>query len=82
MYLVGMNKEEIQKIAEDYQKTVQQRLDELLEADSIMYTNLGSDSTKAEKEGVRKISRVIYRAIRDNVDESIGKELLQHQDGY
>ena len=77
-----MTKEEILQIAEDYQKTVQQRLDELLEADSNMYTNLGTDSTKAEKENVRKSSRAIYRAIRDNVDENIGKELLQHQDGY
>ena len=77
-----MTKEQILKIAEDYQKTVQQRLDELLEADSYMYTNLGSDSTKAEKEQVKKTSRTIYRAIRDNIDESIGKQLLQHQDGY
>lgn len=77
-----MTKEQILKIAEDYQKTVQQRLDELLEADSDMYTNLGSDSTKAEKEQVKKTSRTIYRAIRDNIDESIGKQLLQHQDGY
>lgn len=77
-----MKKEEILQIAEDYQKTVQQRLDELLEADSNMYTNLGIDSTKAEKEEVRRASRAIYRAIRDNVDENIGKELLQHQDGY
>jgi hypothetical protein len=77
-----MTKEEILQIAEDYQKTVQQRLDELLEADSNMYTNLGIDSTKTEKEEVRRASRVIYRAIRDNVDENIGKELLQHQDGY
>jgi hypothetical protein len=77
-----MTREQILKIAEDYQKTVQQRLDELLEADSYMYTNLGSDSTKAEKEQVKKNSRTIYRAIRDNVDESIGKQLLQHQDGY
>ena len=49
-----MTKEQILKIAEDYQKTVQQRLDELLEADTYMYTNLGSDSTKAEKEQVKK----------------------------
>ena len=77
-----MTKEQILKIAEDYQKTVQQRLDELLEADSDMYTNLGSDSTKAEKEQIKKTSRTIYRAIRDNIDESIGKQLLQHQDGY
>jgi hypothetical protein len=46
-----------------------------------MYTNLGSDSTKADKEEVKKNSRAIYRAIKD-LDESTGKLLLQHQDGY
>ena len=49
-----MNKEEILKIAADYQKTVLQRIDELLEIDAIMYQNLGTDSTKAEKIEVKK----------------------------
>jgi len=46
-----------------------------------MYTNLGSDSTKAEKQEVKKNSRIIYRAIKD-LDFETGKLLLQHQDGY
>jgi len=49
-----MNKEEILKIAADYQKTVLQRIDEILEIDAIMYQNLGTDSTKANKEEVKK----------------------------
>ena len=36
-------KEEILKIAEAYQKTVQERIDLLLEMDANQYTNLGSD---------------------------------------
>ena len=74
-------REEILRIAEDYNKSVIQRVNELLEIDAIMYTNLGSDSTKAEKQEVKKNSRIIYRAIKD-LDLDTGKLLLQHQDGY
>jgi hypothetical protein len=74
-------REEILRIAEDYQKTVVERINQLLEIDATMYTNLGSDSTKAEKQEVKKNSRIIYRAIRD-LDLETGKLLLQHQDGY
>jgi hypothetical protein len=74
-------KEEILRIAEDYQKTVVERINQLLELDAIMYTNLGSDSTKTEKLEVKKNSRIIYRAIKD-LDFETGKLLLQHQDGY
>lgn len=74
-------KEEILRIAEDYQKTIVERINKLLELDAIMYTNLGSDSTKAEKLEVKKNSRIIYRAIKD-LDLETGKLLLQHQDGY
>ena len=82
MYIWYMiNKEEILRIAEDYNKTVIERIDQLLFEDANMYTNLGSDSTKAEKEEVKKNSRAIYRAIKD-LDEATGKLLLQHQDGY
>jgi DNA-binding LytR/AlgR family response regulator len=74
-------REDILRIAEDYQKTVVERINKLLELDAIMYTNLGSDSTKAEKLEVKKNSRIIYRAIKD-LDFETGKLLLQHQDGY
>lgn len=74
-------REEILRIAEDYQKTVVERINQLLELDAIMYTNLGSDSTKTEKLEVKKNSRIIYRAIKD-LDFETGKLLLQHQDGY
>ena len=76
-----INKDEILRIAADYQKTVLERIDQLLFEDANMYTNLGSNSTKSEKEEVKKNSRAIYRAIKD-LDEPTGKLLLQHQDGY
>ena len=81
VYLSMINKEEILKIAEDFNRSVKERIDALLEQDAIMYTNLGLDSTKADKEQVKKNSRAIYKAIKD-LDEATGKLLLQHQDGY
>jgi len=72
-------KEEILKIAEAYQKTVRERIDQLLEMDATQYTNLGSDSTKAEKAVVKKNSKIIYKAIKD-LDEYTGKLLLEHLD--
>jgi hypothetical protein len=76
-----MNKEEILKIAENYQKTVLERINQLLEIDAIQYQNLGSESSKADKLEVKKNSRFIYRTIKD-LDINTGKLLLQHQDGY
>ena len=73
--------DEIKRIAEDFNKTIIERINELLEIDAKLYTNLGSDSTKADKLDVKKKSRMIYRAIKD-LDLETGKLLLQHQDGY
>jgi hypothetical protein len=72
-------KEEVKRIAEAYQKTVKERIDQLLEMDATMYTNLGSDSTKAEKTEVKKNSKIIYKAIKD-IDSHIGDSLLSHLD--
>ena len=72
---------EIKRIAEEYNKTIIERINQLLEMDATNYTNLGSDSTKAEKLDVKKKSRMIYKAIKD-LDLETGKLLLQHQDGY
>jgi pyridoxal/pyridoxine/pyridoxamine kinase len=53
--------------------------DKLLEYDSIMYCYLGSDSTKTEKERVKKNSRAIYRAIA-KFDPVLGKNFLWYID--
>tara|TARA_R110000796_G_scaffold17213_1_gene53136 strand:+ start:357 stop:587 length:231 start_codon:yes stop_codon:yes gene_type:complete len=62
-------------------KTISNRdkIDRLLEIDSNQYTNLGSDSTKTEKDIVKKNSRYIYKTIK-KIDESTGKLLLERQD--
>ena len=72
-------KEEVLRIAEDFNRSIKERIDSLLEMDANMYTNLGSDSTKAEKEDVKKKSRIIYRSIKE-LDPYIGSQLIYYQD--
>jgi hypothetical protein len=51
----------------------------LLELDATQYCNLGIDSTKQQKEEVKKNSRYIYKAIA-KLNSSMGKRFLYHQD--
>lgn len=55
--------ERIRKIQSYKTWSLKRKIDELLEIDANMYTNLGIDSSKSEKENVKKISRKIYKAI-------------------
>ena len=63
------------------QITDNQKIDKLLELDCNMYTNLGSDSTKTEKQEVKRMSRKIYKAIQ-GINEPVGKSLLQAMDKW
>ena len=56
-----------------------QKIDRLLEADTNMYTNLGTDSTKSERDAVKVASRKIYRAIK-SIDRGQGELLLRALD--
>lgn len=58
------------------QITDKEKIDKLLELDCNLYTNLGIDSTKTEKQEVKRMSRKIYRAIQ-TINEPVGKSLLQ-----
>jgi len=55
------------------------KIDRLLEIDANQYTALGIDSTKTEKEEVKKNSRYIYRAI-SKLNKELGNKFLQFQD--
>ena len=55
------------------------KIDELFRIDSYMYTNLGTDSSKKEKQDARRKSRYIYRAI-SKIDPKVGKELIYYMD--
>tara|TARA_B100001939_G_C16788344_1_gene550190 strand:+ start:179 stop:412 length:234 start_codon:yes stop_codon:yes gene_type:complete len=62
-------------------KTIKKKIkiDRLLEIDANQYTTLGIDSTKTEKEEVKKNSRYIYRAI-SKLNKELGTKFLQFQD--
>ena len=71
--------EDIDKIVEFKTWTRRKKLDELFRIDSWMYTNLGSDSTKKEREEVKKKSRRIYNAIK-RFDPETGRQCLAYMD--
>jgi hypothetical protein len=68
-----------QKIAKDYQRTIKERTDDLLQLDAIQYTNLGVDSKKFEKTQVKSDSKFIYKQIKA-LDEDLGKDLINNMD--
>jgi hypothetical protein len=72
-------KEQVLKIAEDFNKSIKERIDQLLEQDATMYTNLGINSTNKDKAEVKRNSKIIYKAI-DKIDPYTGKLLLNHLD--
>ncbi len=69
-------KELAEEIAIDFAKSIKERTDLLLKLDCDLYTNLGKDSSKEEKEEVKKISKYIYTRIA-LIDEPTGKILLK-----
>lgn len=68
-----------EKIARDFQLSIKERTDELLQLDAIQYTNLGVDSTKSERNKVKSDSKYIYKQIK-GIDEGIGRDLLYFMD--
>jgi hypothetical protein len=69
-------KEMARSIVERDYWTSKEKIDELLRMDCKMYTNLGTDSTQEERIETRKMSRVLYQAIKQ-IDSNIGDELLR-----
>ena len=68
------------KIISDFELSIKDRVYAVLELDAISYTNLGIDSTKAEKNKVKADSKYLYKLIK-GIDEPTGKLLLNHLDG-
>jgi len=50
-------------------------IDALLHIDAKMYANMGTDTSKAEKESVRRASAFIYRLIK-GIDSEKGQKFL------
>lgn len=68
-----------EKIAKDFQLSVKERTDAILELDAISYTNLGIDSTKTEKTKVKSDSKYLYKLLK-GFNEVDGNLLLNHLD--
>ena len=72
-------KELARQIATDFELSIKQRTDKLLKLDCEMYTNLGTESTKTQKQEVKSNSKFIYKAIK-GIDETSGDMLLSALD--
>lgn len=72
---MGYTTKDIDKIASLESLTEAEKIDELLRIDCFMYTNLGTDSTQAERDEVEKTSSRIYQII-NSIDEEVGSLLV------
>tara|TARA_E500000318_G_scaffold111791_1_gene131780 strand:+ start:99 stop:341 length:243 start_codon:yes stop_codon:yes gene_type:complete len=65
-----------EKIITDFELTIKDRVDSVLELSAIAETNTGIDSTKAEKNKVKQDNKYLYKLI-NSIDEVTGKQLLK-----
>jgi len=77
--MVNQWKDYVESIAINYQKSVNERINQLLEFDCSNYTCLGIDSTLSERNQTKLCSRYIYNKIQD-LDSNEGKLLLKTLD--
>jgi hypothetical protein len=70
---------DIEKFLEFKTWTNKDKIDKLLEIDCSLYAHLGTDSTRAEKDEVKRRSIEIYRIIK-TLDKQLGDELLYSED--
>tara|TARA_S200002703_G_C3799890_1_gene247168 strand:- start:3941 stop:4183 length:243 start_codon:yes stop_codon:yes gene_type:complete len=68
-----------ENIVKDFNITIKDRVDAVLELDAISYQNLGIDSTKTEKNKVKSDSKYLYKLIK-GIDEQTGNLLINHLD--
>ena len=59
--------------------TEKKKIDVMLEIDCNIYTNLGIDSLKKDRDLAKKNSRFIYRAIK-SIDNNLGNLLYKSRD--
>ena len=76
---MAYNINDVEKIAEFKSWSDRQKIDKLLRIDCDIYTNLGKDSTKTEKETAKKHSRKIYRLIK-GINNKLGNDFLVAMD--
>jgi transcription elongation factor Elf1 len=62
----------IKEIVSSKTLSKKEKIDKLLKMDCSLYTNLGVESIKEEKDVVKQISDMIYKGIA-SIDEEVGK---------
>lgn len=73
------SKEIIDKILSYKSISNREKISRMLAIDANQYCNLGIDSTKQQKEQVKKNSRYIYKAIQ-KLNYEMGSKFLLYQD--
>ena len=76
---MGYTIDDVDKIVRFTTWSDKQKMDELLRMDCSLYCSLGTDSTKADRDAVRKDSRRIYKAIK-TFDPQQGQMFLNVMD--
>ena len=71
--------DDIEKVLSFKTWSNKRKIDELFRIDCEMYTNLGTDSTKTEREKVKAKSKAIYKTVA-KIDEKTGRHLLFSMD--
>jgi len=71
--------EDIDKVVNFKTWSEKKKIDELFRIDCYQYTNLGKETTKTEREVVRRKSKAIYKAVT-KINQDVGKHLLYAQD--
>ncbi len=75
---MGYTIDDIEKIAAFTSWSKRKKVDTLLEIDADLYCNMGSDTSKTERDNIKIQSRKIYRLIK-TIDEYTGKLLLRNE---
>ncbi len=57
------------------------KIDYLLRVDATMYTNLGIDSSQADRDRVKRKSKKIYNNVK-KIDREIGERFLSSMDKF
>lgn len=79
LYMKKDIKQLAEQIAKDFNKSIKERTDALLKMDCEQYMMLGTDTTKTQKQEVKRNSKYIYKQIK-GFNETDGELLLRSLD--
>ena len=68
--------ENFKDVVEDTAMTDKEKIDELLRVDAIIYCNLGTDSTRKERDEATRYSKKIYNCIKA-IDNEMGETFIR-----